>query len=110
MKITYVDSFPPCDICGEPAWYDCRSTLRGGKWAYLCEKDFARFGTEMGTQLRLREEITKKTPGEIDYDIDELMQQAIMDDFRCPSCGSILEVDAEKCGICGWKNVLRDFI
>ena len=38
--------------------------------------------------------------------INELMEEAIMEDsITCPECGEILEPDEAKCS-CGWKNPL----
>ena len=41
-------------------------------------------------------------------DIEDLLRSAVFDTFECKNCGSPLEPDAEFCGLCGWKNPLRD--
>lgn len=46
----------------------------------------------------------KKIDDNLIYD---LLEQAAVDGvIICPVCGNHLEPDAEKCGECGWKNVL----
>ena len=40
---------------------------------------------------------------------EELLRQAAEEGvLTCPTCESKLEVDADKCGICGWKNPLKE--
>lgn len=38
--------------------------------------------------------------------IEELLRNAVMDQFVCDGCGTPLESDAEQCGDCGWENPL----
>lgn len=48
---------PHCDICGDVAHYDAKSTL--GPWGYMCESCFAKHGVGLGVGLgqRLVEEM-----------------------------------------------------
>lgn len=43
---TEVASLPACDICGDEAHYDAKTT--GGPWGYLCEQDFSTHGVGLG--------------------------------------------------------------
>ena len=38
----------------------------------------------------------------------ELFRQAYEEGIlTCPKCGANLEVDADKCEVCGWENFLK---
>lgn len=40
--------------------------------------------------------------------LEELLEEACFGNFTCDDCGSSLEPDAKKCGLCGWINPLRN--
>ena len=41
-----VAQIPNCDLCGQPALYDCRTIM--GPWAYLCSEHFRKIGVGLG--------------------------------------------------------------
>ena len=41
------ESLPSCDVCGESATYDAKTT--SGPWAYLCDDHFEAIGIGLGT-------------------------------------------------------------
>ena len=43
---------PKCDICGEDAEYDGKTTM--GPWSFMCQDDFECFGVGLGTGLGQR--------------------------------------------------------
>lgn len=44
MKETIVEALPNCDVCGETAHYDAKTTF--GPWANLCEVHFKAHTTQ----------------------------------------------------------------
>jgi hypothetical protein len=49
---TKVAKIPKCNICGEDAEYDGKTTM--GPWAFMCQADFEFFGVGLGTGLGQR--------------------------------------------------------
>jgi len=47
-----VSALPKCDVCGEPAAYDAKTT--SGPWGYLCSDHFAEHGIGLGLGLGQR--------------------------------------------------------
>lgn len=47
--IVYVDTIPPCDVCGETAYADAKSA--NGPWGYVCKAHFDQFGCKLGLGL-----------------------------------------------------------
>jgi hypothetical protein len=44
-----------------------------------------------------------------DNEMLALLKEAVQDDvITCRGCGTNLEPDGERCGLCGWKNPLKD--
>ncbi len=41
-----------------------------------------------------------------DYDLEDILRQAVEGIIECPECGTLLEPDADKCSDCGWLNIL----
>ena len=56
--IVFVDTIPPCDICGEPAYADAKCS--NGPWGNVCKEHFDHFdcklGLGLGQELRLSSE------------------------------------------------------
>jgi len=54
-----VPRLPPCDICGDTASYDAKTTH--GPWGYLCSDHFVEYGIGLG--LGLGQRLVLATPG-----------------------------------------------
>lgn len=57
-----LESRPFCDVCGNPAEYDAKTT--GGPWAYLCDACFkehtsGKLGVGLGQRLMIRGEMPR---------------------------------------------------
>lgn len=58
MNTVEMSVIPDCDICKSlgkqtDAKYDDKTTL-GGKWAYLCEECFRKYGYGIGLKLKFK--------------------------------------------------------
>lgn len=41
-----VTTRPPCDLCGQPAYYDCKTV--NGSWMYACTAHYDVYGVGLG--------------------------------------------------------------
>ncbi|MFQ5978504.1 MAG: hypothetical protein ACE5OZ_10290 [Candidatus Heimdallarchaeota archaeon] len=73
-----------CDPCLEHHWPACLQIVE---------------------RLRIGEAILP--PPNQDIDPLQLLQSAVLDDFRCPGCNALIEPDFDTCGGCGATNPLQ---
>lgn len=116
MKTRTVQQLHKCDICGEDAYYDCKTTQ--GPWANLCENHFREIGLPDGaTKFKLPD---AKNPPEKKVlmgicltDMEDAVFDGIVE-WECPSCGDVrsMEPDAYcivECENCGQKYKVMGF-
>jgi hypothetical protein len=60
--VVRVEALPTCDLCDEPARFDCKTTR--GPWMYACEYHFVVHGIGLGMGLGQRLEVSDGTPVE----------------------------------------------
>lgn len=109
-----VHEFPSCDLCGKPAPYDVKTTLRG-QWGNLCVDCFKTKGTNQGSKRVL---IVKKEPKRTFDSVPIVSVPLSMDSLvtiKCAWCDQKRRVETDanyvfNCEGCGKPNRCRSAI
>lgn len=99
-----VHELPTCDLCGEPAPYDVKTTQ--GPWGNLCAKHFKSLGTNLGSKRVLIEKVKPKRTFTKTPIVSVPLSMDSVVTVKCPWCGQKRRVETDanytaECEGCG---------